>query len=60
MTSGQDMNASIGTRENKICKQISPFGIDNRNAKEIEAVNILSMHDIYAPLTLYCHKGKTI
>ena len=54
------MNASIGTRENKICKQISPFGIDNRNAKEIEAVNILSMHDIYAPLTLYCHKGKTI
>ena len=35
----------------KSCKQISPFGINNRNAKEIEAVNNLRMHDLYAPLT---------
>ena len=60
MTSGQDMNGSIGSRENKSCKQIGPRGINNRNAKGAEAVNLLRMHDLYAPLTFYCHKEKVI
>ena len=60
MTSRQDINASIGSREMKSCKQIGPHGINNRNAKGAEAVNLLRMHDLYAPLTFYCHKEKVI
>ena len=58
MTSRQDMNTSIGSSENKSGKQIGPHGINNRNEKGAEAVNILRMHDRYSPLTLFCHKGK--
>ena len=50
------MNANIGTRENKICKSIGPFGINNRNAKGAEAVNILRIRNLHAPLTFYQHK----
>ena len=56
LISGQDMNANIGTRENKICKSIGPFGINNRNAKGAEAVNILRIRNLHAPLTFYQHK----
>ena len=56
ITSGQDMNGSIGSRENKSCKQIGPRGINNRNAKGAEAVNILRIRNLHAPLTFYQHK----
>ena len=58
MTSRQAMITSIVTRENKNCKQIGPHGINNRNAKGAEAVILLRIHDLYAPLSFYCHKEK--
>ena len=50
------MNANVGDRENKSCKQIGPFGINNRNSKGAEGSNLLRMYNLHPPLTFYCHK----
>ena len=52
------MNANVGDRENKSCKQIGPFGINNRNSKGAEGSNLLRMYNLHPPLTFYCHKKK--
>ena len=56
MTSGQDMNANVGNRENKSCKQITSFGINSSNTKGADDVNLFMMHNLHAPLIFYCHK----
>ena len=50
--------ASIGTREHNSCKKIGSYGINNRNVKGAEGVNLLRMYDLYTPLNFYCHKKR--
>ena len=55
--SGQDINANIGISNNKLrCKNVGKFGLNNRNAKRVEAVNILRTYNLYAPMTFFKHK----
>ena len=55
--SGQDMNANIGISNNKLqCNNVGKFGLNNRNAKGVEAVNLLRTHNLYAPITFFKHK----
>ena len=57
MASRQCMNANVGVRNNKKeCNQIGTFGLNNKNRKCVEAVNLLRTHNIYAPLKFYSHK----
>ena len=49
--SGQDLNANLGTKKNSKSKCIGPYGLNNRNSKGKEAINILNLHNLYAPLT---------
>ena len=40
------------------CKHIEYFGINNRNTKGLEILNMLRMHDLYVPLTFFNHKNS--
>ena len=57
--SGQDLNANLGTKKNSKLKCIGSYGLNNRNSKEKEAINILNLHNLYAPLTFFKHKSYT-
>ena len=57
--SGQDLNASLGTNNNSKLKCIGPYGLNNRNSKGKEAINILNLHNLFAPLTFFEHKNYT-
>ena len=55
--SGQDMNTNIGISSNKLqCNNVGKFVLNNRNAKCVEAVNLLRTHNSYAPMTFFKHK----
>ena len=46
------MNASICKKYSiENCKNIGYFGLNNRNYKGLEILNMLRIHDLYAPLT---------
>ena len=52
-----DIHVNVGVRKKKKeSNQIGTFGLNNRNGKVVEAVNLLRMHNLHAPLTLYSHK----
>lgn len=58
MATRQDMNANIGVRNNKKeCNQIGAFGLNNKNGKYVETVNILRIHNLYA-LLCFIHTNK--
>ena len=57
--SGQDLNANLGTKKNSKLKCIGSYGLNNRNAKGKEAINILNLHNLYAPSTFFKHKNYT-
>lgn len=49
-----DINVNVGVRKKKKeSNQIGTFGLNNRNGKVVEAVNLLRMHNLHAPLTFY-------
>ena len=41
----------------EICKNIGCFGLNNRNEKGIEVLDMLRMHDLYAPFAFFNHKN---
>ena len=41
----------------KNCKNIGYFGLNKRNDKGLETLNMLRMHDLYTPLTFFNHKN---
>ena len=58
--SGQNMNANIGCRrEKREFDCMGPHGIKIRNSKEIEVLNLLTMHNMFASSTFFLHKNYT-
>ena len=57
--SGQDLNANLGTKKDSKLKCIESYGLNNRNSKGKEAINILNLHNLYAPSTFFNHKNYT-
>ena len=56
MMSEEDKNANISVSEIKYkCTNIVASGINNRNLKDIEAVNFPIMNNYVAPLTFFNH-----
>ena len=51
------MNANIGISSNTLqCNNVGIFGLNNRNAKDVEAVNLLRTHNLYAVMVFFKHK----
>ena len=40
------------------CKNIGYFGLNSRNDKGLETLNMLRIHVLYAPLTFSNHKNR--
>ena len=54
------MNANIGfRRENNEFDCVGSLGIKNRNSKGVEALNLLTMHNMFASSTFFLHKNYT-
>ena len=54
------MNANIRCRREKSefdC--MGPYGVKHRNSKGIEALNLLTMHNLFASSTFFLHKNYT-
>ena len=49
----------LGVIAEKKIDCIGPHGIKNRNSKGIEALNLLTMYNRFASLTLFLHKYYT-
>ena len=57
--SGQGLNTNLGTKKNSNLKYIGPYGLNNRISKGKEAINILNLHNLHAPLTCFKHTNYT-